>query len=737
MSEMSNSSDAASIQTQAAVGVGGFLVIVSLFSLIHRVRPWPEIFFPKDQDRNLIEKKSLFCWLPSMWVIKKEEVLRKVGPDAVMMLIFIDSLLKIFVISFPFCMALFGINYSQNKENFLHTIEDIQEGSNFLIAHIAVTWVLSIIFYLVFDKAYDEVIKFKRIYSVETIAPVCSSVIIQNLPESFVRPDSSDARLLEYLESIQLGPVVSAIHLRDSPKLRECLEKRFKLILELESLSLSVPEASTLFFNTSLTPDLQSNRSLFGSIATTIGSVVNAPPALEKFKKTLQEYLFVNKEVCELRQSFVQFSKGSRAALVTFENPCVALLASKSVIANDPKLSKATQGPEQPQDLIFASLITDINEAKFRRMISKVAIFLLTLLTLLIVAFLGSLVNIDALKEKEPFTWLLNSMFASVVRSVLPTILVTIYFALIPIIFNKLAIACRFLTKTETLIVVFASFYYFEFFNVIVGFSISGTVFQFIKDQSFDWGKLPETITIGLTNTATFFFNMFILQTGITLPMSLLQIVPVAKFIFKYSIKKTKVASFEQTPREKALEDARPLIDPIEFVQTPLFMSLGLIYLIICPIIILPSIAFSVISWGVWRYRLMYGVRILNTNGSIWRSLVRMMHVSLILSTLTAAGSVGIKKYPAAVGIAPLFLIHIYKYFSYNRKADLLLNDSLESLRDRKLFKGEKIIGNSKLPQGEFQGISGIEDCSQFLNILVDGELPRFTPREQEDLEAK
>ena len=130
-------------------------------------------------------------------------------------------------------------------------------------------------------------------------------------------------------------------------------------------------------------------------------------------------------------------SKGVSAAFVEFSSQAAAQEAFQ-VAARE---KKTTWSPRyigvQPEEVIWKNLGVSYKSRKTKMLIATTFIVLLTLFWAIPVAFVGILSNINYLTNKVPFLSFINSIppvILGVVTGLLPSILLTVLMALVPII---------------------------------------------------------------------------------------------------------------------------------------------------------------------------------------------------------------------------------------------------------------------------------------------------------------
>ncbi|KAK9761310.1 hypothetical protein K7432_013889, partial [Basidiobolus ranarum] len=183
---------------------------------------------------------SLFGWIIPVLRYPQNDMLERVGLDAVMLLKFF----KMSILLFASCSAfgitiLLPINYTNaidSKHDSLPfsaalTKLSIPEGSKVFAAHSVFTWLFSLLTFYFLYRTYEQYIYLRWTYLIGVSKSVGGrSVMVTAIPEKL----RSNAALQEFFEKLNVGAVETAHicpHLQELPRI---LEKRAEYLRKLE-----------------------------------------------------------------------------------------------------------------------------------------------------------------------------------------------------------------------------------------------------------------------------------------------------------------------------------------------------------------------------------------------------------------------------------------------------------------------------------------------------------------------
>ncbi|KAJ3051787.1 hypothetical protein HK097_007191 [Rhizophlyctis rosea] len=217
------------------------------------------------------------------------------------------------------------------------------------------------------------------------------------------------------------------------------------------------------------------------------------------------------------------------AAFIVFSDLFAPHVAALANIHGQPGVMADKVPGVDPSDIIWKNLSMGYYTRMGRWVLATIATVALTLAWGLITTFISSLASIDKLTKLLPFlrvfnTW--NPAVKGVIQGVLPTLVVMIVFALIPVIMRVLSDFAGLPTKTgiEQRLITF--YFIFLVVNILLIITISGSIFTSIRNMLEHPSSIINLLATSIPTVSNFYVN-YIMLLALSGPSSeLLQILP-------------------------------------------------------------------------------------------------------------------------------------------------------------------------------------------------------------------
>jgi hypothetical protein len=717
---------------------------------IHKYRPLENVYFPTHESHRRISQPSFLKWFTLIWFSSMEDVLQECGADGALIFCMLEFALKFFFwvtmigmgIIFPIHVYI-GTPNSERRTK-LFTIDDIPDASNLLFAHVTATWVIVILFYVLVYQAHLRVQTIKNRYMLLT-GPSSRTIVVQGIP-----PTMTESDVHAYFASLLIGQVSKVVIVRSSPRLVRALADRWRWLQRVEQLGSDVPDlAMSLLQRTDMAnegePGYRSTlaaqhvsvnvvpESGLDSLLTGV-QVERAPKSrIQQFKAdftwammsprqrlvhAVARFMDADARVRGLRAAFLVHSIPTSTAYVEFTHPTTQSIASQALVHGELGELRVERAPA-PLDVMFHNLGIRPELFLFRKVIVVVSILVLIFFWAVPIGAVASLLSLETLVSVIP--WLSDvlkwsPLVESFIKGVLPTLAITIFLALLPTILDILSQTRGYKSTARANMFVFTTYFYFQLFNVLLIFSIAGTIIKAFQDIIDSPRRIPEFLAESLPKVSPFFVNLILLHMFVLLPLLVLQPGKAALYLI----------SPPRTPRDTAISERRPRWQLFEFAPTILIFVIGLVYSLVCPIILPITLAYATVAWFTWRYRLLYQVEVADTRGCVWVELVRMMHYGLNIFVLLMWGILSLKKFYWSAVLVPLMGVLALGWLWIRQTERRILQVPLDVWR---AWQRDELSELKKEPGASFQGVSGIEELTEsslaFDNPLLSGKLPQ------------
>ncbi|RAL15251.1 putative DUF221 domain protein [Aspergillus homomorphus CBS 101889] len=324
------------------------------------------------------------------------------------------------------------------------------------------------------------------------------------------------------------------------------------------------------------------------------------------------------------------------SAFIQFNHQVAAHMACQAVSHHVPKQMGPRIVEISPDDVIWDNMSMKWWE-RYLRTFGIIALVCAMVVGWAIpVAFTGLLSQLTYLEEA--FTWLswiskLPSWLISAVQGVLPALFLAILMAILPLIL-------RFLSRTQGLhtgmaveLTVQAYYFAFLFVQLFLVVTISSSFSTIISNVT-DVTSWPELLAQNIPSSSNYFFSYMILQAMSVSAGALVQIVNlVSWFIFAPIFDKTARKKWGRTTNLNQMQWGT------FFPVYTTLASIGLIYSIVAPLILVFNVITFGLFWFVYRYNTLYVTKFrFDTGGLLFPRAINQLFTGLYIMELALIG---------------------------------------------------------------------------------------------------
>lgn len=615
---------ATQVAISLAIGVPAFIVFCHL-----RTR-WSKLYQYKRLHANVADAPKLrdgrFLWLIDLWKITDAQVLELAGLDAVVFLGFFKMAMKFLATSAFFGMtvivpvkkvfspdenpygniSMIDIYRSTTRQTILYEVMKEKEKSP------DTTWLWSFVVFVYFFSALAWYFLAKETYRISKIRQSYlgnqSTVTDRTVRLSGVPMHLRDERkLAKHMQDLSIGEVEKVVICRSWKELDKRMQERKSVMAKLEeawtvylspvrlrsdddslpivqpppeedessgrlpvsSAEEEVTPRDHLFNGHALPPDTKRPRMRLGWF----GLFGKRIDCIDYYTVKLRK---IDDAINALRTEKDAFDS-TATAFVTFRSVSSAQLAAQAVLDPSP-LSLVARLAPAPSDIIW----TNVYMSRSERMIRKWLVFLLVVVTTILwfipVGAVAVLLSPEGINKLSPsFAKFLDehSTISSVTVGFLPTLAYTIFFALIPFIFNWMSWLQGYLDLTEIETSEISKNFAFIFFNYFVVILVASSGYTLLSFTELDTSEIPRLLASILPGQGQFYNNLIVLQGLGMFPFRLLQIGTVTLYpLYRAGCK---------TPRDFHELDIGPTFNYAFYLPQPLFVFvICTIYSIMC-----------------------------------------------------------------------------------------------------------------------------------------------------------
>ncbi|KAL1916275.1 uncharacterized protein VTP21DRAFT_5892 [Calcarisporiella thermophila] len=599
--------------------------------------------------------QGLLDWL-AIIRLTDEQLLEKIGYDALVFIQFVRLLLRMF-----FYMTVVGIlviipvnivgtlrsndGDAPGGEIRLLSVADLDNDDRWYWAHVGVTWIFSTLIYYMLFSQYKSVVALRRKYfeSEEYRRSIHShTVMVLNVPH--LKSDSDLAELVRRMNPPY--PVQQAYMGRKVGKLPELIEKHEEAVRNLESQLAKYLKGPNKFAKKR--PTCKVNGRCCGGVKV---------DGIDHYTKEMQE---LEREIETARDSISE-NKMTNYGFVSFASMPQAHAVAKRLESSLPIKLNSANPPQfflapTPKDIIWKNVSLNPHARRTKRWIGNIFFIAFCFVWIFPMLAISALAHVKVIKDRipalKPF-FKKNPFIESVIEASLAPLLMAIFLLLLPLFLRFLSRQQGALTKTSCNYDVLRKLYTFFIVSNLIYVTLFQTfldIYATIRDKVnnnefqagtlidiFRESKILDDTAKSLTKVSSFWINYISLR-GLSVVLDLMQ-------VFALVIIWLKKRLTNPTPRELR-EATRPLYFdyPMYYNLSLFYMTIGLLYSVIAPLVLPFCVAYFSLNYIVQRYQVLYVCQTkIETGGAMWRVIFNRFLMSIILFQLVMIGLMNLK----------------------------------------------------------------------------------------------
>lgn len=690
--------------------------------LLNRYRTYNDFNGARVGFPSKLPRAGMLGWLGPTLATPEDEIVRRIGLDAAMFLRFVRSQLTTFAIIAFFCCALLWPVYgtASNKNlpdddaNFVDglqiiSLSNVPVGNARLWATLIGEYFVCAVVLFFLWKDYNAYASYRREYRTAE-NPGNYAIVVYDIPDGM----NTDAAVRERFELMVPGQVSEVVLARKARKGIKAEKMLGKMIAKRERAQLVASSTGT---------QPMTRPGTCGFCMCWKAKV----PAIEYFAGE-QERL-----ENEIREQGVS-AENANSAIVVFTNKRAASLiaqANQGGNANEWTVHRAGE----PEAVHWPAFHIPGYQAVWRSLAVVALVIFLTFFWIIPAAAIVGLANLESLSRLDAFSWAesirdLSPAVVGLIENALPTIILSVFLALIPTFFRLALQATRIHShhiidsKTRNY------FYFFTIFASFVFIVLGSSVLTEIRTVIDDPGRLTKLLAAGVPAQGLFFTSFVILKTFI--PMSLMLVNP-GRVIVRWL--KLKLAKTERERR--AAEEGGSVFQYFKMYGTCLIMSLlGICYSTLAPLVTLAVLVFFAFAFAVFKHNIIYAThRKWDGGGWDYPGAFYATVVSLLIKQLTMIGVIGLFESPAqsVLAILPLIFTALFGVWCHHRFNRVSLHGSLHdqytagSKTDEIPMRYRGLYRHPGTSVPEYEDLSGMSDPQDvYEDEQEDGIDPAF-----------
>ncbi|PKU69353.1 CSC1-like protein ERD4 [Dendrobium catenatum] len=661
-----------------------FVVLMLFFTWLSRKPGNQVVYFPSRILRGLEpwegarRSRSPVAWIREAFAATEADIVASAGVDAAVYLIFLSSVLGIFVLSglllLPVLLPIAVTDHAYkslletNSNSTFNNLDKLAMGNvhakssrlwAFLLANY---WVSFVTFYVLW-KSYKHVSDLRAATrSSQAVRPEDYAVLVRDIPAD-LQGQSRKEQVDSYFRALHPDTFYKSMVVTDNKQANKIWE-------ELEGYKKKLARADVVFAESKTTSNPEGTRpnnktGFLGLIGEKVDTINYCNEKINELAAKL-----------EIEQKETLKDKQQAAALVFFTSRAAAVSASQTLHAQMVDTWTVTEAPE-PRQLIWKNLTKKFFERQIWQYVVYGIVFLTVVFYMIPIAAISAFTTLQNLRKYLPFLKVIINQKAvkTILEAYLPQLALIIFLALLPALLLFLSKAEGIPSQGHVIRAASGKYFYFIVFNVFLGVTIGGTLFASLKIITKTPKKIVNLLADSLPPNATFFVTYVALQFFVGYGLELSRLVPLIIFHLKkkYLCKTEAEVKEAWAPGDFGYATRVP--------SNMLIMMVVFCYSVISPIIIPFGAVYFGLGWLIARNQaLNVYVPSYESYGRMWPHIHSRIVASLIIFQVLMFGYLGLKKFYYAPLMIPLIILSfIFAYTCNKRFYQSFFNTPLET----------------------------------------------------------
>ncbi|KAK1422794.1 hypothetical protein QVD17_18081 [Tagetes erecta] len=597
--------------------------------------------------------RNPFDWIREAYSSTEQDVVNLSGVDSAVYFVFLSTVFGILLISgillvpvlIPLAMTEKNPNVKDSTgKNAFDDLDKLsmahlkEKSPRLWVSVIACYWV-SIVSYVLLWKAYKHVSDLRAAALTSPEAkPEQFAVLVRDIPFSS-KSNSRQEQVDEYFKTIYPETFYKSIVVTENKEVNKIYE-------ELEDCKKKLRRAEIIYADSKkVNPEgvVQTHKTGF------LGLVGKKVDSIKYYNEKIDELT----PKLEAAQKSTIAEKQQGAAVVFFTSRVTAAAAGQSAHARMIDTWTVIDAPE-PRQLLWTNLPKTYYEREVRQYVVYFIVFLTILFYMIPIALISAFTTLPNLKKLLPFLKpiLDQDAIRTVLGAYLPQITLIVFLALLPAFLLFLSKAEGITSQSHAERGASGKYFYFSVFNVFIGVTIGGTLFDSLKEIEKHPNSIVDKLATSLPGNATFFITFVALKFFVGYGLTLSRIVPLIIF----HLKRKYLCKTEEDLKDAWLPGDLGYATKIP--DDMLILTITLCYAVIAPLILPFGAIYFGLGWLVSRNQVLnVVVPKYESYGKMWPHIHIRILASLLLFQVTMVGYLGVKKFIYTPIIIPLPVI--------------------------------------------------------------------------------
>nr|XP_043622928.1 CSC1-like protein ERD4 [Erigeron canadensis] len=647
-----------------------FVILMILFAWLC-TKPGNEVIYypnrilkgmePYEGSRSKI--RNPFAWIHEAISSSERDVINLSGLDSAVYFVFLSTVFGILLLSgivlLPVLLPIAitennpGVKNSTGKNAFQDldklSMAHLKENGSRLWASVVACYWVSFVSYFLLWKGYKHVSDLRaEVLASPEVKAEQFAVLVRDIPPSS-EASSKKEQVDTFFKRIYPDTFYKSMMVTDNKAVNKIYE-------ELQDCKKKVVRAEIIYENSKKGPKpvKPTHRTGF------LGLLGKKVDSIEYYNDKIRELT----PKLEAAQKVTLKEKQQGSAIVFFTSRVNAASAAQSAHARMIDTWTVIDAPE-PRQILWSNLPKTFYERETRQYVVYFIVFLTICFYMIPIGLISAFTTLPNLKELMPFlsSILDQETIRTVLGAYLPQIALIVFLALLPKFLLFLSKAEGIPSESHAERAASGKYFYFSVFNVFIGVTIGGTLFESFKEIQKKPNTIPERLATSLPGNATFFLTFVALKFFVGYGLELSRLVPLIIF----HIKKKYLCKTEGDVKEAWYPSDLGYATKIP--NDMLILTITLCYSVIAPLIIPFGAIYFGLGWLVFRNQVLkVYVPKYESYGRMWPHMHARILASLALFQVTMVGYFGVKEFHFTPVIIPLPIMTIIFSFVCSKK---------------------------------------------------------------------
>ncbi|XP_074272506.1 CSC1-like protein ERD4 [Silene latifolia] len=645
-----------------------FIILLLVFAWLSRKPGNDVVYYPNRILKGIGAPESRtrnpFSWIKEAFSSTENDIVSASGVDTAVYFVFLGTAFTVLLVSgvlllptlLPISITDHSLVVNTTSNGTFNQLDilsmgHIGQGSPRLWAYLVAVYWISLVTYFLLWKAYKHVTELRATALMSPELRVEQyAVLVRDIPAT-LEGESRKEQVDSYFKAIYPDTFYRAMPVTDNTKVNKIWE-------ELEGYKKKLIRAEAVYAQSK-----------------TIGNPEGVKPTnrigfLGLCGRKVDSIEYCNEKINELipkleaEQKVTLRDRQLASALIFFSTRVAAASAAQTLHARTVDSWTVMDAPE-PRQLLWSNLSISYYSREVRQYVVYFIVALTVLFYMIPISAISAFTTLENLVKILPFIKPVVNIatIRTVLEAYLPQLALIVFLAMLPKLLMFLSKTEGIPSESHAVRAASGKYFYFSVFNVFLGVTIGGTLYNTFKKIEKDPNNFPQLLAESLPDNATFFLTFVALKFFVGYGLELSRLVPLIIF----HLKKKYLCKTDADVKEAWIPGDLGYATRVP--NDLLILTIVLCYSVIAPLILVFGVFYFGLGWLILRNQaLKVYVPSYESYGRMWPHLHTRFLAALLLYQVTMLGYFSAKEFIYAVFLIPLPIMTLIFIFVCRKK---------------------------------------------------------------------